>query len=108
MVWLMGDWYRSSEDLLSNGAKLEYIQGTASKGVCPPWTVPGTKVQKCVACHVLPGTIELSIRITWSKSYYVARKHGSMQAHSTFEVAPSHSYAAVFHAKAQIVSLDAK
>lgn len=98
------------EDLPSNGAELEYIQGTASK-VYDPRTVPGAKVQKGVACHVLPGIIELSIRITWSKSYYVTRKHGSMQAHFTFGAVPGHSYAAVFHvedSKAQIVSLDAK
>ena len=49
--------------------------------------------------------------ITWSKSYYVARKHGSMQAHFTFEAMPGRSYAAVFNvaeSKAHIISLDAK
>lgn len=85
------------------------IQGTVSK-VYDPRTVPGAKVQKGVACHVLPGKVELNVMITWSKSYYVARKHGSMQAHFTFEAMPGRSYAAVFNVKdssAKIISLDA-
>ena len=64
-----------------------------------------------MACHVLPGKVELNVMITWSKSYYVARKHGSMQAHFTFEAMPGRSYAAVFNvaeSKAHIISLDAK
>lgn len=102
--------YIYGEDLPSNSAELDCMQGTVSK-VYDPRTVPGARVQRGVACHVLPGTIEFNVRITWSKSYYVARKHGSMQAHFRFEAAPGHSYAAVFHvkdAKAQIVSLDAR
>ena len=99
--------YIYGEDLPSNSAELEHIQGTVSK-VYDPRTVPGAKVQKGVACHVLPGTVELNVRITWSKSYYVARTHGSMQAHFTFEAAAGHSYAAVFHVKdsrAEIIPL---
>ena len=102
--------YIYGEDLPSNSAELDCIQGTVSK-VYDPRTVPGAKVQKGVACHVLPGTVELNVRITWSKSYYVARKHGSMQAHFRFEAAPGHSYAAVFSVKdsrAQIISLDVR
>ena len=102
--------YIYGEDLPSNSAELDCIQGTVSK-VYDPRTVPGAKVQKGVACHVLPGTVELNVRITWSKSYYVARKHGSMQAHFRFEAAPGHSYAAVFSvkdSKAQIISLDVR
>lgn len=100
--------YIYGEDLPSNSAELDCIQGTVSK-VYDPRTVPGAKAQKGVACHVLPGTIEMNITITWSKSYYVARKHGSMQAHFRFEAVPGHSYAAVFNvknSKAQIISLD--
>ena len=70
--------YIYGEDLDSNSAELECIRGVVSK-VYDPRTVPGAKAQKGVACHVLPGTVELNVRITWSKSYYVARKHGSMQ-----------------------------
>lgn len=102
--------YIYGEDLPSNSAELDCVQGTVSK-VYDPRTVPGAKVQKGVACHVLPGTVELNVRITWSKSYYVARKHGSMQAHFRFEAAPGHSYAAVFSvkdSKAQIISLDVR
>lgn len=102
--------YIYGEDLPSNSAELEGAQGIASQ-VYDPRTVPGAKVQKGVACHVLPGTIEMNITITWSKSYYVARKHGSMQAHFRFEALPGHSYAAVFNvaeSKAHIISLDAK
>lgn len=100
--------YIYGEDLPSNSAELECIQGSASK-VYDPRTVPGAKVQKGVACHVLPGTVELNIRITWSKSYYVARTHGNMQAHLAFEAAAGRSYAAVFHVKessVKIVPLD--
>ena len=99
--------YIYGEDLDSNSAELECIRGVVSK-VYDPRTVPGAKAQKGVACHVLPGTVELNVRITWSKSYYVARKHGSMQAHFCFEAAPGHSDAAVFNvkdSKAQIISL---
>lgn len=102
--------YIYGEDLPSNGAELDCIQGTASK-VYDPRTVPGARAQKGAACHVLPGKVEFNIRITWSKSYYVARKHGGMQAHFTFEAAPGHSYAAVFSVKdssAKIVSLDGR
>ena len=70
-----------------------------------------SRVQKGVACHVLPGIVELNVTISWTKSYYVARKHGSTQAHFRFEAAPGHSYAAVFNvaeSKAHIISLDAK
>ena len=102
--------YIYGEDLPSNSAELDCMQGTVSK-VYDPRTVPGARVQRGVACHVLPGTVELNVRITWSKSYYVARKHGSMQAHFRFEAAPGHSYAAVFSvkdSKAQIISLDVR
>lgn len=101
--------YIYGEDLPSNSAELECIRGTVSK-VYDPRTVPGAKVKKGVACHVLPGTVELNIRLTWSKSYYVVRKHGGMQAHFTFEAEAGHSYAAVFNAKAssaKLISLDA-
>lgn len=100
--------YLYGEDLPSNSAELDCIQGTVSK-VYDPRTVPGAKAQKGVACHVLPGKVELNVMITWSKSYYVARKHGSMQAHFTFEAMPGRSYAAVFNVKdssAKIISLD--
>ena len=102
--------YLYGEDLPSNSAELDCIQGTVSK-VYDPRTVPGAKAQKGVACHVLPGIVELNVTISWTKSYYVARKHGSMQAHFRFEAAPGHSYAAVFNvaeSKAHIISLDAK
>ena len=102
--------YLYGEDLPSNSAELDCIQGTVSK-VYDPRTVPGARVQKGVACHMLPGEVELNVMITWSKSYYVARKHGSMQAHLRFEAEPGHSYAAVFNvaeSKAHIISLDAK
>ena len=102
--------YLYGEDLPSNSAELDCIQGTVSR-VYDPRTVPGARVQKGVACHVLPGKVELNVMITWSKSYYVARKHGSMQAHFTFEAMPGHSYAAVFNvaeSKAHIISLDVK
>lgn len=101
--------YIYGEDLPSNSAELDCIQGAVSR-VYDPRTVPGAKVQKGVACHALPGKVELNVRITWSKSYYVARKHGSMQAHVAFEAAPGHSYAAVFSVKdssVKIMSLDA-
>ena len=102
--------YLYGEDLPSNSAELDCIQGTVSK-VYDPRTVPGAKVQKGVACHVLPGIVELNVTISWTKSYYVARKHGSTRAHFRFEAAPGHSYAAVFNvaeSKAHIISLDAK
>lgn len=101
--------YLYGEDLPSNSAELACIQGTVSK-VYDPRTVPGAKLQKGVACHMLPGKVELDVMITWSKSYYVARKHGSMQAHFTLEAMPGHSYAAAFNVKdssAKIISLDA-
>lgn len=68
-------------------------------------------MQKGVACHVLPGKVELNAMITWSKSCYVVRKHGSMQARFTFEAIPGHSYAAVFNVRdssAKLLSLDAE
>lgn len=102
--------YFHADDLPSNDARPECIQGTISK-VYDPRTVPGAKIQKGAACHVLPGIVELNVTISWTKSYYVARKHGSMQAHFRFEAAPGHSYAAVFNvaeSKAHIVSLDVK
>lgn len=101
--------YIYGEDLPSNSAELECIRGAVSK-VYDPRTVPGAKMAKGVACHALPGTVELNIRLTWSKSYYVARKHGSMQAHFAFEAAAGRSYAAVFNVKdssAKLISLDA-
>ncbi len=64
--------YLYGEDLPSNSAELDCIQGTVSK-VYDPRTVPGAKAQKGVACHVLPGKVELNVMITWSKSYYVVR-----------------------------------
>lgn len=100
--------YVYGEDLPSNGARLECIRGTAS-GVFDPRTVPGAKVRKGAAFHLLPGEVELNIGITWSKSYYVARKHGSMQAHFAFEALPGRSYAAVFSVRdsgARMISLD--
>lgn len=99
--------YIYGEDLPSNSAELDCVQGTVSK-VYDPRTVPGARVQKGVACHALPGKVELNIRITWSKSYYVARKHGSMEAHFTFEAVPGRDYAAVFNVQdssAKILSL---
>ncbi len=102
--------YLYGEDLPSNSAELDCIQGTVSK-VYDPRTVPGARVQKGMACHVLPGIVELNVTISWTKSYYVARKHGSTQAHFRFEAASGHSYAAVFNvaeSKAHIISLDAK
>lgn len=102
--------YFCADDLPSNDARPECIQGTISK-VYDPRTVPGARIQKGAACHVLPGIVELNVTISWTKSYYVARKHGSMQAHFRFEAMPGHSYAAVFNvaeSKAHIVSLDAK
>ena len=99
--------YIYGEDLPSNSAELACIQGTVSK-VYGPRTVPDARIKKGAACHALPGTVELNIRMTWTKSYYAARKHGSMEAHVTFEAAPGHSYAAVFNEKgssAKIISL---
>ncbi len=100
--------YLYAEDLPSNSAELEGIRGTFSK-VFDPRTVPGAKIQKGAACHVLPGTVELNGTITWTKDYHVARKHGRMGAHFTFEAAPGGAYAAVFHtgsSTTKIVSLD--
>lgn len=100
--------YLYSDDLPSNSAELNCIQGTVSK-VFDPRTVPGAKVQKGVACHVLPGMVELNVTITWTKSYYVARKHGSMSAHFNLTAEAGRSYAAVFNIKessARIITLD--
>jgi len=100
--------YLYADDLPSNDAHVECARGTVSK-IYDPRTVPGAKMHKGAACHVLPGSIELNATISWTKSYYVARKHGSMQAHLTFEAAPGHSYAAVFNvkdSKARMISLD--
>lgn len=101
--------YFYSDDLPSNDARVECVRGTVSK-VYDPRTIPGAKAQKGAACHVLPGAVELNVTISWTKSYYVARKHGSMQARFTFEAAPGHSYAAVFNIEdstAKIISMDA-
>lgn len=96
--------YIYGEDLPSNSAELDCIQGTVSE-VYDPRTVPDARVKKGVACRALPGRVELNIRITWSKSYYVARRHGSMEAHFTFEAVPGHSYAAVFNVKDSSVKM---
>lgn len=101
--------YFYSDDLPSNDARVECIRGTVSK-VYDPRTVPGAKAQRGVTCHVLPGVLELDVTISWTKSYYVARKHGSMQAHFTFEAAPGYSYAAVFNIEdstAKLIPMDA-
>lgn len=101
--------YFYADDLPSNDAQVECVRGTVSK-IYDPRTVPEARVRKGAACHVLPGTVELNVTISWTKSYYVARKHSSMQAHFTFEAAPGRSYAVVFHvkdSKAGITPLDA-
>lgn len=62
-----------------------------------------------MACYVLPGTMEFDGEINWSKSYYVARKRGSMSAHLTFDAEPGQAYAAVFNttaSNAKIIHLD--
>lgn len=100
--------YIYGEDLPSNSAELDCVRGAVSR-VYDPRTVPGARVQKGVACHVLPGAVELNVTIRWSKSYYVARKHGSMEARFAFEAQPGRAYAAVFRVKgssAKLISLD--
>ena len=47
------------------------LPNDAAQKVYDPRTVPGAKVQKGAACHVLPGIVELNVTISWAKSYYV-------------------------------------
>lgn len=100
--------YLYGEDLPSNGAEIQCARGTASS-LFEAKYIPQSKVDKGMACYVLPGAVEFNGEIKWTKSYYVARKHGSMSARFTFEAEPGRSYAAVFNtevASAKIVHLD--
>lgn len=100
--------YLYAEDLPSNGAEVQCIRGTVST-LFEAKYIPQSKVDKGMACHVLSGTVEINCAIKWTKSYYVARKHGSMSAHFTFDAEPGRSYAAVFYtaaSSAKIIHLD--
>ena len=100
--------YLYAEDLPSNGAEVQCIRGTASK-LFEAKYIPQSKVDKGMACYVLPGTVEFNGSISWTKNYYAARKHGGMSAHFTFEAEAGRSYAAVFNTQtsgAKIIHLD--
>jgi len=100
--------YLYADDLPSNGAEIQCVRGTAS-GLFEAKYIPQSKVDKGMACYVLPGTVEFNGAINWTKSYHVARKHGSMSAHLTFEAESGRSYAAVFNTEAftaKIIHLD--
>ena len=85
-----------------------YVQGLPrSEGtvVCRKGTVsqvfdakdaPEFGISKGIACYAVPGAVELDAVVSWSKDYYVAKRHHNMQAHLSLQAEPGCGYAAEF------------
>ena len=96
--------YLYVKDLPRNDAKVVCRKGEVSK-VFDAKDAPSFGVSHGAACYVLPGPAELDVTVSWTKDYYIARKHHNMQAAFSFQAEPGCGYAAVFDAETQKADL---
>lgn len=96
--------YLYVQDSPRNDAKIVCRKGEVSK-VFDAKDAPAFGVSHGAACYVLPGLVELDITISWTKDYYVAKKHNNMQANFSFQAESGCGYAAVFNAETQNANL---
>ena len=100
--------YLYARETRVGGGTVTCRQGTASK-TFNAGDAPGFGVSQGVACYLVPGQVEFDATVSWTKDYYLVRRHRQMQAHFSLQAEPGRGYAAVFDPKdqsARIVELE--
>ena len=93
--------YLYAQDLPQNKGEVECVRGTASR-LFDGIDLPQPLVRKGVACHLLPGSVELEATL-------VSKGRKVSTARFSFEAQPGCSYGAVFSAAdkgARLIRLD--
>lgn len=92
--------YLYVQGLPRNDGKVVCQRGTVSK-IFDAKDAPGFGVPHGAACYIAPGSVELDATVSWTKDFYVAKGHGHMQAHFSFQAEPACGYIAVFDYETQ-------